>query len=165
MQETRRSKKAGLPPGTLVHVGEETGKETLITLIDYSPQQFQETIVSNIEETFPFRDTETVTWINIDGLHDVAAIEKIGNHFGLHPLIQEDIANTQQRPKTEDFGDYIFIILRMLNYDESLGEVKNEQVSLILGKNFVLSFQEDVGDVWDSLRDRIRKNKGRSSIN
>ena len=160
MTETLRSEKSGLPPGTLVHIGEEFGKATLVTIIDYNQEQFQETVVNNIEDTFPFRDTQTVSWINIDGLLDVAAIEKIGNHFGLHPLIQEDIVNTQQRPKTEDFGDYIFIILRMLSYDEPLGAVKNEQVSLILGKNFVLSFQEDVGDVWDNLRDRIRKNKG-----
>jgi magnesium transporter len=157
---TKRSKKAGLPPGTLVHVGREPGQPTRISLIDYTETQFEEKTIDNIEDTFPFRDKQSVTWINVDGLQDTTTIEKIGNHFGLHPLIQEDIVNTEQRPKTEDFGSYIFIVLRMLNYDETSQEIKNEQVSLVLGNNFVLSFQEDVGDVWDSLRERIRKNKG-----
>jgi magnesium transporter len=160
MREIKRSKKASLPPGTLVHIGHEYGKATRISLIDYNQNQFQEKLIENIEDIFPFRDSRSVTWINIDGLHDTATIEKIGNHFGLHPLIQEDIVNTEQRPKMEDFSSYIFIVLRMLNYDEKRQEIKNEQVSLVLGSNFVLSFQEDVGDVWDSLRERIRKNKG-----
>ena len=160
MGETKRSKKAGLPPGTLVHVGREYDGATRISLIDYTEAQFQEKTIENIEDTFPFRDSRSVTWINIDGLHDTATIEKIGNHFRLHPLIQEDIVNTEQRPKMEDFGSYIFIVLRMLNYDEKRQGIKNEQVSLVLGSNFVLSFQEDVGDVWDSLRERIRNNKG-----
>ena len=160
MDATKRSKKAGLPPGTLVHVGQEYDRATRISLIDYTEAQFQEKIIENIEDTFPYRDSQSVTWINVDGLHDTSTIEKIGNHFGLHPLIQEDIVNTEQRPKTEDFSSYIFIVLRMLNYDEKRQKIKNEQVSLVLGSNFVLSFQEDVGDVWDSLRERIRQNKG-----
>ena len=160
MLTTKRSKKAGLAPGTLVHVGQEYGKATRITLIDYTATQFQEKTAVNIEEIFPFRDSQSITWINVDGLHDTSTIEKIGNHFGLHPLIQEDIVNTEQRPKTEDFGTYIFIVLRMLDYDAKRKEIMNEQVSLVLGNNFVLSFQEDVGDVWDSLRERIRNNKG-----
>ncbi|RJO61352.1 MAG: magnesium and cobalt transport protein CorA [Dehalococcoidia bacterium] len=160
MRETKRSKKAGLPPGTLVHIGREHAEATRISLIDYTETQFQEKTIDNIEDTFPFRDSRSVTWINIDGLHDTSTIEKIGNHFGLHPLIQEDIVNTEQRPKIEDFGSYIFIVLRMLDYDVKRQEIKNEQVSLVLGSNFVLSFQEDVGDVWDGLRERIRKNKG-----
>ena len=160
MGETKRSKKAGLPPGTLVHIGREHDEATHISLIDYTETQFQEKSIESIEDIFPFRDTQSVTWINVDGLHDTATIEKIGNHFRLHPLIQEDIVNTEQRPKMEDFGSYIFIVLRMLNYDSRRNSIKNEQVSLILGNNFVLSFQEDVGDVWDSLRERIRNNKG-----
>ena len=118
MREIKRSEKAGLPPRTLVHIGHEYDKATLISLIDYNQDHFQEKLIENIEDTFPFRDSRSVTWINIDGLHDTATIEKIGNHFGLHPLIQEDIVNTEQRTKVEDFSSYIFIVLRMLNYDE-----------------------------------------------
>jgi len=121
----------------------------------------QEKEAKNIEECFSFKDTATVTWINIDGIHEVEVIEKIGTHFGIHPLLLEDIMNTEQRPKMEDFGAYIFIIVKMLHYSEHGGEVKVEQVSLILGSNFVISFQESEGDVFNFIRDRIRSNKGR----
>jgi magnesium transporter len=160
MPRIKRSQKAGLPPGTLIHIGDESERETRISLVDYTATQFHEQIAEKVEDTFPFRDSRSVTWINVDGLHDTANIEKIGKHFGLHPLIQEDIVNTEQRPKIEDFDSYIFIVLRMLSYNEQSRELKNEQVSLVLGDNFVISFQEDVGDVWDSLRERIRNNKG-----
>jgi len=102
-----------------------------------------------------------VTWVNIDGLHDIEIMEKIGKHFGLHPLVLEDILNTEQRPKIEDFDDYIFVVLKMLYYDENEGEIRAEQISIILGSNFVLSFQERVGDIFNPLRDRIRNAKGR----
>ncbi len=160
MPRIKRSQKAGLPPGTLIHIGDESERETRISLVDYTATQFHEQITEKVEDTFPFRDSRSVTWINVDGLHDTANIEKIGKHFGLHPLIQEDIVNTEQRPKIEDFDSYIFIVLRMLSYDEKSRELKNEQVSLVLGDNFVISFQEDVGNVWNSLRERIRNNKG-----
>jgi len=157
----KRSKKAGLPPGTLVHIGEKKKEKVKITIIDYHEKEFVEKEARTVEECFPFKEKPTVTWINVDGVHDLEIIEKIGSHFGFHPLTLEDIANTTQRPKIEDFGDYIFLILRMLSYDEKKNEVKSEQVSLILGSNFVISFQEDVGDVFDPVRERIRKGKGR----
>jgi len=102
-----------------------------------------------------------VSWINVDGIHQVDIIEKIGKHFGLHPLIREDIVNTEQRPKMEDFGPYIYIVLKMLLFDEEENEIIIEQVSLILGENFVLSFQEREGDIFEPLRERIRNGKGR----
>ena len=156
-----RAKKAGLPPGTLTYLGDKMGEKPAITFIDYDESRIQEKEAVSIEECFPFKETPTVTWINIDGVHDVELIEKLGNHFELHPLIMEDIVNTQQRPKIDDSGSYIFIVLRMLQYDEDAKEIKSEQVSLILGTNFVLSFQESVGDVFEPVRDRLRKSKGR----
>jgi magnesium transporter len=117
--------------------------------------------VETIEECFPFRDTPTVTWINIDGLHEVGIIEKIGKHFSIHPLILEDILHTGQRPKMEDFEDYIFLVVKMFYYDEKDDEIKMEQVSLLLGSNFVISFQEREGDIFDPIRERIRNHKGR----
>ncbi|MDY6931671.1 MAG: magnesium/cobalt transporter CorA [Halobacteriota archaeon] len=158
---TKRSNKVGLPPGTLVHVGEKRVEKVKITIIDYDKEQFQEEEVEQVEECFPFKDEPTVTWINIDGIHDIEIIEKIGKHFGIHPLILEDILNTAHRPKMEDLGDYIFIVLKMLYYDGKEKEIKTEQVSLILGKQFVISFQERKGDVFDPIRDRIRNSKGR----
>ena len=103
----------------------------------------------------------TVTWINIDGLHSIETIEKIGKHFELHPLILEDILNTGQRPKCEDYEKCLFMVLKMLRYNDEDNSVRSEQVSLVLGQNFVISFQEAVGDVFEQVRDRIRNAKGR----
>ena len=160
-QTKTRSKKAGLPPGTLVHIGEKKAESVRIAVIDYDQQNFQESQVANIEDCFQFKATPTVTWINIDGLHDTSIIEKLGKHFDLHPLILEDILHTAQRPKCEDYDNYIFVVLRMLSFGDDNEVTKSEQVSLILGSNFVISFQERVGDVFEQIRDRIRNAKGR----
>jgi len=157
----RAAKKTGLPPGTPVYVGEIKDEKVRISVLDYDELQYQEEEVKNVEECFPFKDTSTVTWINIDGIHQVDIIQKIGIHFGLHPLIQEDIVNTGQRPKMEDFGNYIYVVLKMIYHDENDDEIKMEQVSLILGKNFVISFQEREGDIFNHVRERIRSGKGR----
>jgi magnesium transporter len=157
----RVSKKIGLSPGTLVHIGKKKIEKVRIRLIDYDEARVQEKEVKAIEECFPFKDLPTVTWVNVDGLHDIEVMEKIGKHFGLHPLVLEDILNTDQRPKIEDFDDYIFVVLKMLYFDEDQEEVRAEQISIILGSNFVLSFQERVGDIFNPLRERIRSGKGR----
>ncbi|MGB2988654.1 MAG: magnesium/cobalt transporter CorA [Candidatus Zixiibacteriota bacterium] len=157
----RVSKTIGLSPGALVHVGKKKIEKVRIRLIDYDEAQLQEKEPKTIEECFPFKDLPTVTWVNIDGLHDVKVMEKVGKHFGLHSLVLEDILNTEQRPKVEDFDDHIFVVLKMLYYDETDGEIRAEQISIILGSNFVLSFQERVGDIFNPLRERIRSAKGR----
>jgi magnesium transporter len=157
----RTSKKAGLPPGTLVHIGEKKMDKARITVIDYDEAQFQEIEASTAEDCFPFKDKPTVTWINIEGIHQVELLEGIGGRFGLHPLVLEDILNTGQRPKVEDFGDYIYIVLKMLYTEEENGEIAEEQLSIILGPTFVISFQEGGGDVFDPIRERIRNGIGR----
>jgi len=157
----RVSKKTGLPPGTVVHIGDKRIEKAKIDIIDYDEAQFQEKAAKKAEECFPFKDTETVTWINISGIHDVEIIKKIGKEFKLHPLVLEDIVNTGQRPKYEDFDDHIFVVLKMLYYDDKSDEIKTEQVSLIVGSNFVISFQELEGDVFHPIRERIRNSKGR----
>ena len=144
-----------------MYVGEKKIDRVRIRIIDYDEAQFQEKEAKTVEECFPFKDKPTVTWINIDGVHQVDIIEKIGNHFNIHPLVSEDIVNTGQRPKMEDFVNYIFVILKMLYYDEKINETKAEQISLILGSNFVISFQENEGDVFDPIRERIRSDRGR----
>jgi magnesium transporter len=153
--------KIGLPPGTLVHIGERKTEKIKITIIDYDQKDFQEKEVDNIEDCFPFKDKPTVTWINIDGLQEVGVIEKIGSHFGIHPLVLEDIVHTGQRPKVDDLGDYVFLVLKMLYHDENEDEVVGEQVSLIIGANYVISFQEREGDVFNPIRERIKNAKGR----
>lgn len=151
----------GLPPGALVHIGEKRLEETRISIIDYDQAQFQEKEVEKIEECFPLKDKPTVTWINIEGIHELQVIEEVGKHFNIHPLVLEDILNTGHRPKVEDFGDYIFIILKMLHCDEKDDEIEAEQLSIVLGSNFVISFRESGGDVFDPIRERIRDAKGR----
>lgn len=157
----KASKKVGLSPGSLVHVGEKKVEKVRIRVFDYDETQLQEKEIPTIEECFPFKDTPTVTWINIDGLHDIGLIERVGKHFGLHPLVLEDIVHTDQRPKIEDHGDHLFLVLTLLQYDKVTKEVKGEQLSLIIGSNFVISFQERVGDFFDPVRARIRNGKGR----
>ena len=157
----RRLKKAGSSPGTLVHIGEQKVDETLITLIDYDEEHLQEKVLESIEEAFPLKDLPTATWINIDGLHEIDIIEKIGQHFNIHPLVLEDIVNTGQRPKTEEFEDLIFVVLKMLHYNENAEKIRSEQFSLVLGPNFLITFQEIQGDVFNFVRERIRKPKTR----
>jgi magnesium transporter len=157
----RKARKAGLPPGTLVHIGERKIETVKITVIDYDESAYESKQIAKIEECFPFKDKPTVTWINVDGIHDVEVIEKIGKNYGIHPLLLEDILNTEQRPKIEDFDNYLFLVLKMLSFDDEQKEIKTEQVSLILGPNYVISFQEREGDVFDPVRDRIRNAKGR----
>src|SRR4030043_814818 len=157
----KRSKKAGLPPGTLVHIGERKAKDLKITLIDYDEVHFQEREIEKIEEFFVFKDLQTVTWINVDGLHQVEILEKLGECYGFHPLMLEDILNTDQRPKMEDYGDYIYIVLKMLSQSNKNNGIMTEQISLIMGSNFVISFQETEGDIFDPIRERIRNGKGR----
>ncbi len=157
----KRSRKAGLPPGTLIHIGEKKTEEIKITIMDYDESQFQEKEAKSFDECFPYKGRPTVTWINIDGIHQVETLEKLGECFELHPLTLEDILNTDQRPKIEDFGDYMYIVLQMFSYDDRNNEIITEQVSLILGRNFVLSFQENIGDVFNQIRERIRSGKGK----
>ncbi|MDD4201953.1 MAG: magnesium/cobalt transporter CorA [Candidatus Omnitrophica bacterium] len=151
----------GLEPGALVYVGEKKTEHVRISIIDYDQDKFTQKYIDNIEDCFLLRDTKTVSWINIDGIHDTALIEKIGNHFNIHHLFMADIVNTSQRPKFEDAENYMFLILKMLYFDEKENDIKCEQVSLIVGQNFVISFQETEGDVFDILRNRIKMAKGK----
>ncbi len=155
----KASKKAGMSPGVLVHVGEQKIEKARITLMSYDPARQEEKELKYIEDSFAYKDTPPVSWINIDGLHEVELIEKIGTHFGIHPLTQEDIVNTGQRPKVEDFEDYIYLVFKMLKFDETSGHIVSEQVSLILGPHYLISFQETQGDVFNFVRERIRKGR------
>ncbi len=142
-------------------MGEESYARVKLSVISYDQVNFQEKEINKVEEVSSFRNKPSVTWLNIDGVHQIEILEQIGKHFGLHPLVLEDIASTGQRPKMEDFDDYIFVILRMLRFDDKENETKTEQISLLLEPDFVISFQEKEGDVFDSIRERIRNNKGR----
>ena len=157
----KRSRKAGLPPGSMVYLGERNVDKIEISVIDYDQNKLEKRTLENVEDCFAFKDTATVTWLNIVGLHDTHLLEKIGTHYHIHPLILEDILNTDQRPKLDITDDIIFIVLKMLSYDPDKQEIHAEQVSLVMGENFVITFQERPGDVFDPLRDRIDNLKGR----
>ncbi|PLX86607.1 MAG: magnesium and cobalt transport protein CorA [Desulfuromonas sp.] len=155
-----RKKKVGAAPGTLVHIGEKKGEKARITLISYGPERLEEGALRSPSEA---RETGAggVSWLNLDGLHDVPLIEAFGKKYGLHPLVLEDILNTGGRPKLEDYGDYLFLVAKMLFHDEEAGEIRTEQVSFVLGSGYVLSFQEEAGDVFNGVRERLRSGKGR----
>jgi len=157
----RRGKKAGMPPGTPVFVGERKRDVIDISIIDYSRQHIEEIQNAGLDDCMRLRDSPNITWINVNGIHDVNAIQTLANLFGLHPLTTEDISNTNQRPKVEEFDDYILFALKMLSYAEDKNTIENENVSLVLGENYVISFQERGGDVLDPLRQRIRSGKGK----
>lgn len=153
------SEKAGLEPGTLMHIGEKRLAQTKLTLIDFDAQNFEEKTFEAVEASFAFKDTPTVSWIDIQGLQDTAVIEKIGSHYHLHPLLLEDILTTGQRPKMEDFDEIIFIVLTMFSLGDD-DEILYEQVSIVIGEHYVISFQEGDHDIFGPIRERIRSAHG-----
>lgn len=157
----RRSRKAGLPPGTPVFIGERKQDKVVISIINYTGQEFSENKNAGLKDCARAKNFPDITWINVSGIHDVNTVQAIADMFGLHPLTTEDISNTRQRPKAEEYDKYVFIALKMLVYNASKRAIDRENVSLILGDNYVLSFQEREGDVLDPLRERIRTGKGR----
>ncbi len=158
----KRSEKKGLPPGSLIHIGERKVQTARISIIDYGESHLKELETGAIEECLIFKDKPNVTWVDIVGLHETEILQRLGDCYGFHPLVLEDILNTDQRPKMEDYGDYVYIVLKMLTYDDKGGLIESEQISLVLGRNFILSFQEGKkGDVFDLIRERLRGAKGR----
>lgn len=161
-RKKRRAKKAGMSPGALIYVGERSPTKSTVTVIDYSAETLSERTLDRIEDCLPYRDTPTVSWINVEGIHDTAAIGAIGTHFGIHPLVLEDILNTDKRPLCEDYPGYVFVLLKMLSRDPKSRQLVSEQVSLVLGPTWVISFQEGhAGDLFQPVRERLRGAKGR----
>lgn len=156
-----KSRSVQRPPGTPVFVGKHSDAPVELELFDYGQDELAEKTLVASEEAAVYRDTDTVTWLNVTGVHNIEIIEAVGAHFGIHPLTQEDIANTAQRPKVEDYRDNLFVVLRMFRIEEQTGDVCSEQVSLVLGEHSVITFQERPGDVFDTIRERIRSKKGR----
>lgn len=152
-----KPKNIGLAPGSLVYVGDKEKTPITITLFDYKSELFTEKKISDSEELNLYKSTDTTSWINIDGVHDIKVLEQIGKNFDIHPLTLEDILNTNQRPKVDEYANYLYIVLRMFFHDEKDKTLKNEQVSFILTKNYLITFLEDAGDVFDPVRDRLRK--------
>ncbi|WP_316928836.1 magnesium/cobalt transporter CorA [Salinimicrobium xinjiangense] len=147
-------------PGTVTYVGSKEESETLLEVIDYNTQHFERFTSKTPQDAFNFEAEDRTTWINIDGLSNTVEIEKVGKYYELHPLIIEDIVNTNQRPKIDEYQDYFFIVAKMLYFKDD-GHLINEHISIVLGKNYVLTFQEAGGDVFNGIRDRLEQGKGR----
>lgn len=158
----KRSGKAGLPPGTPVHIGTKKNVTPRITLLDYDLNGIRESEVTATELSEKIKHAHGIKWVNLEGLGDVSMIEQIGACFNLHPLVLEDIFSTEQRSKLEDYGDYLYVVLKTFGYEARGTEerIYSEQISLVLGKNFVLSFLEADGVHFSSVRGRLRSGKG-----
>lgn len=151
-----RKKRPGTPPGTLVYEGEPPATPVRLDVIDYDATRLETKTVEDVEACAAYRDTPSVTWINVEGVHDVAVVERLGALFGLHPLTLEDVVSPDQRPKLEEYADYAYLVLQMMHYDHATGRITPEQVSLVFGHGFLLSFQEGKqGDVFEPVRRRL----------
>ena len=157
----RATKKPGSAPGTLVHTGEKKVERIRIRYLDYDAGQIEEKELDEISRCFVLKDSPTVSWINVDGLHDVELIREVGERFEWHPLMLEDIVSVGQRAKMEEYDHVVFIILPMLSWNAERGQVEEEQLSLILGERYVFTFQERFGDVFEGVRERLRNARGR----
>jgi magnesium transporter len=147
----------GTAPGTLNPPDWPSTSPTRVTIIDYGPDHLTERHCERFEEILEFRDTPSVTWINIEGLHDVELLRSLGAAFGFHPLTLEDVLNCGQRPKVESYGAYHFMVLKSLRLRE---ELEVEQISFFLSGNYIITLQEVPGDSFEAVRQRIRQGKG-----
>ena len=161
MNKKDRAAKAGLGPGSLIHVGKKRDEQISIRVMNYTSDSLEERTITDLEECHQYRTPDTITWLDFDGIHDPRMVEKVGAIFGIHILVQEDIMNSTSRPKVEVFEDFTFVTLKMLDFQSTTKTINEEQFSLIIGKGFLLTFQERPGDDFDSIRDRIRMSTGR----
>ena len=158
-----KQNKRGMSPGSLVFTGEKKVDEIKISVFDFNARKVDEINIAEKElsKLKKYKTSKNVTWINICGIHNTQVIDETGKIFGIHPLVLEDILNVSHSPKSDDYDDYVFIVTKMINYNNELNELNIEQVSFVVGKNFLITFQEREGDVFDLIREKIRSNSGR----
>jgi magnesium transporter len=160
-EEIPRSAKSGVGPEALIHVGDRNDARVSVRLIDYDHTEVREIAIDEIKKCVPYMQSSSVSWVDIDGIHDSALMESIGREFGIHMLVLEDIMNSTSRPKIEIFDDYVFVTLKMLEFDSRTASLNIEQLSLILSEKYLLMFQERPGDSFNPIRERIRTAKGK----
>ncbi|MFZ2168202.1 MAG: magnesium/cobalt transporter CorA [Methylococcaceae bacterium] len=153
------AEKSGLPPGSLVHVGEVHKHEHKISVVNYNKSTLEKHTVKSIEDLLPYKTTDTITWVIVDGLKDVGIIDAIGQHFDIHALVLEDILNTHQRPKFEEFDDYLFIVLKAISLGNEEFNVEYEQISLLILNKFVFTFKEKPDEIFDPILNRLNNDK------
>jgi magnesium transporter len=157
----RMARKAGMPPGSLIYTGEKAHLPARITITRYNDKEFEENKFDQLTECPLVGDPALVTWINVSGIHQVKNLEKLGECFNIHPLVLEDILEVGQRPKIEDYDDYLYIVLHFIRPVAEGEELVSEEISLVLGPHYVLSFHEGEGDLFAPVRERLLKAKGR----
>lgn len=148
-------------PGIIKYIWRERESEVKIKLIDYNETDINEKNLLTLDKSIQLKDTQSIKWINITGVHDESIIHKMWEIYNIHPLVLEDISNTTQRAKIEEYDDYLFVIIKMIYFSNETNEITVEQVSLIVWDNYIISLQEREGDVFNWVRERIRKNKGK----
>lgn len=147
-------------PGEVIYVGEKESFSASFEVITYNEDFLNIQKTTNLQDVLITPSPDKITWININGLSDIKTVTAIGKHFGIHSLVLEDIVNTRQRPKMEEYEHFIFIVLKMLSEGEE--SYKTEHIAIVTGQDYVLTFQEsDDGDVFDGLRERISTSLGR----
>jgi magnesium transporter len=156
-----RSPKLGTVPGSLVYVGDRKVEKPTVSVIDYDESSISEYELTDLDDLANLAVSETVSWVNVTGLHDAGMIQAIGDRFGLPDLVLEDVMNTTQHSRLEEFESFLFIIIRMVHYDADQNSVAVEQLSTVIGQNWLITFQEREGDVFTLIRDRLRKGVGR----
>lgn len=159
-KRTSASRSLGKAPGELVYLGDKENLETSLEVHDYTSKEHTKYQTKLIKKIFDVKGNDRVTWINVNGLNQSDDISKIGDYFKLHPLILEDIVNTDQRPKIDEYPNYIFIVLKML-YHNTENELLTEHISIVIGKDYVITFQETEEDIFDPIRKRLESGKSR----
>ena len=154
--------KVGLSPGSLIHIGDVLEAPTCISIINYCEEFVDEQEIQSLDEILKYKDSKAVTWIIVEGLKNIDVIEKVGEIFGIHHLVLEDILNTNQRPKLEDYNDYLYIVIKSIvtNTDENFN-VSYEQISLLMLNKIVITFKEKKDNLFQPIRQRIHSLNGR----
>jgi len=161
---SKKKKKVGLPPGTLIYTGDKVKEKTKIKITDYTEDRFNLDEFKEIQKDLTKIEKPLIRWIDVYGLAQIEVIEEIGHQFNLHPLVLEDVLSHNQRPKLENFGNYIFAVLKKLSWNQEQEDFEYEQISLILGENYVISFQERDTNLFNPIYERIQIPKGKVRV-
>ena len=157
----KRDQLQGQVPGSLIFVGTQKVERSSIHVIDYDAERLNEFDLTDVNQLKELPPAPACRWVNVYGLHDVDLVSRLGAHFNIHAMVIEDVLNTGQRPKLEEFDDFLFLVIKMFKYDQEQEAVLQDQLSMLIGRNFLITFQEQSGNVFAPVRDRIRKMKGR----
>ncbi|MHC1708388.1 MAG: magnesium/cobalt transporter CorA [Bacteroidales bacterium] len=153
-EHIRLSKKSGLPPGSLVHIGKKITEKPFFYWSQYSKSKINQGTTSLVSD-LPLPSDSDITWVDMVGINHIETVEELGKNYNLHPLVLEDIVNTEQRPKFEEFDGYTFLTLKKIEYTKSFTAVYQTQVSLVFGKNFVITFREEDSNIFEDIRKRL----------